>query len=138
MIRFKMSRIAVPQFAILQDTLPQTSIELSTELSFQYSMEAMQIACGVNYKFRTDDSVFLILVCQCDFKIHPEDWKNMQTEDGLTIPKSVMEILAAHTIGTSRGILFCKTESTPFNSLIIPPINVENMMKDECEFVKAQ
>ncbi len=69
--------------------------------------------------------------------IHPDDWATFEKEDGLQIPKSVMELLAVHTIGTSRGILFCKTEGTPFNSLMIPPINVAGMMKDENENVAA-
>lgn len=135
MICFNMSKIAINQFAILKDSCQGKDITLSTELSFQYSAETRQISCEVGYRFTTDEELFLILKSQCDFAIHPDDWATFEKEDGLHIPKSVMELLAVHTIGTSRGILFCKTEGTPFNSLMIPPINVAGMMKDEDENV---
>lgn len=133
MIRFNMSRIAVNQFAILVDEYPDKDITLSTELSFQYSADTHQISCEIGYRFTTGTDVFLILKSQCEFVIHPDDWAEFMKKDGVTIPKSVLELLAVHTIGTSRGILFCKTEGTPFNRIMIPPINVAGMMKDENE-----
>jgi len=36
-----------------------------------------------------------------------------------------------HTVGTARGVLHSKTESTPFNGLIIPPINVEQIIQED-------
>ena len=135
MIRFNMSRIAVNQFAILSDTYPKQNITLSTELSFQYSADTRQISCEVGYRFTTDSELFLILKSQCEFIIHPNDWAKFLKDDSVVIPKSVMELLAVHTIGVSRGILYCKTEGTPFNSLMIPPINVARMMKDESEYL---
>lgn len=135
MIRFNMSRIAVNQFAILSDTYPKGNITLSTELSFKYSADTRQISCEVGYRFTSDEEVFIILKSQCEFVIHPDDWNKFVKEDGIAIPKSVMELLAVHTIGASRGILYCKTEGTPFNSLMIPPINVARMMKDESEYL---
>jgi hypothetical protein len=38
-----------------------------------------------------------------------------------------------HTVGTIRGILHCKTEGTPFNALILPPINVSEMVTGDLE-----
>lgn len=137
MIRFNMTRIAVNQFAVLTDTYPENDMTLSTELSFQYSAETRQISCEVGYRFTAVDDILLVLKSQCEFAIHPEDWKKFITEDGIAIPKSVLELLAVHTIGTSRGILHCKTENTPFNRLMIPPINVAGMMKDEAEYLHS-
>ncbi len=138
MIRFNMSKIAINQFAILNDNCQGKEITLSTELKFQYSEETRQISCEVGYRFSTEEELFLILKSQCDFVIHPDDWIKFERVDGIAIPKSVMELLAVHTIGTSRGILFCKTEGTPFANLMIPPINVAGMMKDEEEIVSGR
>lgn len=138
MIRFNMARIAVKQFAILSDDMPQGEINLSTEISFQYSQESRMIACEVGYKFNSADGPFMVLDIQCEFKIHEEDWEKFVSGDEVSIPKSVLELLAVHTIGTSRGILFCKTEGTPFNRLMIPPINVARMMAEEETVVKSR
>lgn len=133
-----MSRIALNQFAILSDVRPEKDITLSTELSFKYSAETRQISCEVGYRFTFAGEVLLVLKSQCDFAIHHEDWATLENDKGFSIPKSFMEILAVQTIGASRGILFCKTEGTPFNNLMIPPINVSGMMKDEAENVSAK
>lgn len=138
MIRFNMSKIAINQFAIVNDNCQGKDITLSTELKFQYSEETRQISCEVGYRFTSGTELFLILKSQCDFVIHPDDWKKFKREDEIAIPKHVMELLAVHTIGTSRGILFCKTEGTPFANLMIPPINVAGMMKDEDELVTSR
>lgn len=129
MVRFQMNRIGVNQFAILRDQLPEHEISLATELSFQYSAEGKQVACITGFKFKDADGVFLILQCQCSFLIHPEDWNSFESKKGVSIPESLLETLATHTIGTSRGILFCRTEGTPFNSLMIPPINVHECIQ---------
>lgn len=133
-----MARIAVNQFAILSDDLPKGNISLSTEISFKYSDESKQIACEIGYKFNDDTEAFMVLKVQCDFKIHDEDWSGFIEKDGLSIPKNLLELFAVHTVGTTRGILFCKTEGTPFNGLMIPPINVASMMKEEVTEVKSK
>lgn len=138
MVRFNMARIAVSQFAILSDDMPQGEINLSTEISFQYSQESRMIACEVGYKFTSEEAPFMVLKMQCEFKIHEEDWDKFVSGEDVLIPKDVLELLAVHTIGTSRGVLFCKTEGTPFNRLMIPPINVARMMAEEDAVVKSR
>jgi hypothetical protein len=129
MTRFKVSKIAINQFAILQNQLPSLGIELSTELSFQHSIDSKQIACIADFRFKAEANTILVLSCQCNFAIHTEDWTNFETNGELNIPNSLLEVLASQTISISRGILFCKTEGTAFNSLMLPPINVGKMMK---------
>lgn len=129
MTRFIMTRIAVRQFAILAKELPTNNPLLDTEISFQYSKEVQQIACTASFTFKSDKEKLLVISCTCEFIIHPDDWKSLQQESSeINIPQSLLEILAVHTIGTTRGILYCKTEGTPFNELIIPPINVKKMI----------
>lgn len=129
MTRFQMSRIGVNQFAILREHPAGGELKLSTELSFHYSAEGKQIACITDFKFSDTGGVVLILSCQCTFLVHPDDWAAFETPKGFIIPQALLEILATHTIGTSRGILFCRTEGTAFNSLMIPPIDVPELME---------
>lgn len=128
--RFQMTRILVPQFAILANEMPENEITLKTELEYKYSTEEAKLLSDVRYKFNTEnrDTPIIVLEVACEFVIHPEDWQNMRKGDAVEIPKSLMEMMAVHTIGTSRGILYCKTENTPFSGMIIPPINVRKML----------
>lgn len=50
--------------------------------------------------------------------------------DKFEIPKDLQKMLAVQTVGASRGVLFCKTECTPFANLILPPVNVAAMLDD--------
>ena len=138
MLRFNISRISVSHFAILSESLPQGEMNMLTEISFQYSSESRQIACEAGFRFTHEDNTILVLKVLCEFRIHESDWAGFVRKDGVGIPKSVLEILAVHTVGTSRGILFCKTEGTAFNSLMIPPLNVARMMEDEAAVVKSK
>lgn len=71
------------------------------------------------------------LAITCEFEIEENDYKNIHKNEKTVIPKELLEYFAVHTIGTARGILFCKTESTPYNYIIIPPLNVSEMIKDD-------
>lgn len=70
------------------------------------------------------------LAITCEFEIEENDYKNIHKNEKTIIPKELLEYFAVHTIGTARGILFCKTESTPYN-YIIPPLNISEMIKDD-------
>lgn len=131
MVRFQMTRIAVEQFALLSDRMPDNDISLSTELSFQYSDEGQGIACIAKFLFRADDKDVAVLVCRCEFGIHPDDAKSFVKDGEVRLPKSLLKFLALHTVGTARGILYCKTEGTPFSQMILPPINVDRMIDGE-------
>ena len=38
------------------------------------------------------------------------------------------------TIGTTRGVLHSKTENTPFNSFLLPTLNVNELVKKDVVF----
>lgn len=132
MVRFRMFKINVEQFAVLTDKLPRNTkdISLETRLSFKAAKDN-KIAPVVRFSFeKGKQPIILIEVC-CEFDIHPDDWKNMIIGDDIVIPKETLEILTVQTVGVTRGVLFCKTEGTPFNVFILPPINVASMIKKD-------
>lgn len=127
--RFLMKRIQILQFAILRPDFPEEGISLSTELNFGISSEAPMIGCKAKFRFRHGEEDMIILEVECDYEIHADDWMKMaENRTTPVIPVSLLETLAMHTIGTARGILFCRTEGTRFNNLIIPPIDVKSLM----------
>jgi hypothetical protein len=52
----------------------------------------------------------------------------------LIVPKGFLAHLAMITTGTSRGVLFAKTEATPFSKFIIPTLNVSEMIYEDAIF----
>lgn len=126
-----MDKIGVMQFAILQNTPPK-NCNLTTTLSFKADHNNQHVASIAKFDYvDNDEKLFLTIEVQCEFIIHPEDWKLLEKDNQkLDIPNDLLEIFAAQTVGTARGILYLKTENTPYNtpSFIIPPINVHEIL----------
>lgn len=132
MIHFRLNKIGIDQFAVLTDTVPEGDGTLNTAIEFQYAPELQMVACTVTFRFINEGNQFMVLGTRCEFLIKPEDWDAQVMKDGeVILPQDLLEILAVHTVGTSRGILFCKTEGTPFNVLMIPPINVHEILSQK-------
>lgn len=131
MLRFKMDKISILQFAILQNTPTSEDYNLKTTLTFKVDVNSRHVACITRFDFMESDKEFLICEVQCEFLINSEDWKKINiVNEKLDVPMETLELLAVQTIGASRGILYCKTEGTPVASkYILPPINVHNMMQ---------
>ena len=117
-------RISVPQFAILKEIVPNEKILLDTKIFFEYNAELMLVACNVGYDFRTESDLILKMVCKCEYQFTSDDWKTLFKNDKPDFPKELLSFLTMQTIGTARGILFCKVENTPLSVLMIPPVNL--------------
>lgn len=128
MTRFRMFGIHLDQFAILADKNPNEKVGMKVGMNFRYADEGKKIACTANFEFSSDNEKLVVMAVTCDFVIQDDDFEKLKKDEKVAIPKDLLEFFAVHTIGTARGIMFCKTESTPFNNIIIPPINVNDMI----------
>lgn len=132
MIAFRMNKIAIEQFAILstelQDSVP---INLEANVRFSASAEVRNIASRMRFTFSQSDSPLLVLELVCYFELEEASWKSLRKGDEIIFPKDFLAHMAVHTVGTARGVLFCKTENTPLNSFILPPLNVAEMINED-------
>ena len=133
MMKFRMAKISVTQFAILVENPPVENIQLSLSLSFKCSFEGRRIGVEAKCAFEGDEK-FLVCNLFCEFDIHPDDWNMAIKDKEFVLPKNMCEVFGAQTIGTLRGVLFCKTEGTPFSSFILPSVDVAGMIADDQHF----
>lgn len=135
-ISFRMAVIQVPQFAILQDKAPNLDNVFNIDTQFQFKIDAnnKMIGCLASIKYRLEDTVFLIADVFCGFAIHPENWDSLIVKGKISFSKNFLRHITLHTIGTARGIIYSRTESTPFSMFILPPINVEEAIKEDVTF----
>ena len=118
--------IHLDQFAILcEDCKDEVGMNLS--LNFKSGDAGKKVACVVAFDFTSESEKVMVLKMTCEFEIQVDDWKTLRNDKEVVIPKDLLEFFAVHTIGTARGVLFCKTENTQFNYIVIPPINVSEM-----------
>ena len=131
MIQFRMSRISVEQFAILVEEAPQAEVVVDTDVSFGVLPNKNIVAVKFNISFTHEEKKLLVMELHCYFNVHPEDWKSFEKENKVVIPKDLLAHFAMHTVGTARGVLFCKTEGTLYNQFIIPPMNVAEKIPED-------
>lgn len=131
MIRFRMAKINVAQFAILADCLPQDGLAYSVRFGFQGAAEAKRIANEFSIEFLHSDKIILKLTIVCEYEIQPDDWSKLVENNILTIQKGDLGYFANQTVGTARGIMYCRTEGTDFNSLILPPVDLTKILKED-------
>ena len=137
-VGFALKGIKTEQFAIFEENYsPKKETSLGTELQFKLDQNNKQIAVFLGFEFLQGKKVFLKIQVSCHFKIEESSWNSLIQENKLIVPKGFLAHLAMITTGTSRGVLFAKTEATPFSTFIVPTLNVAEMIKEDVLFVIA-
>lgn len=131
MIKFRMTKITTDQFAILASEVTTGDIDINIEAGLKYSVEARKIMTTVTFSFEENSRKIILLKVSCEYEIAKEDWEAATSEGKVVIPKSLLEYFMTQTIGVSRGVLHCKTEGTPFNGIILPPIDVTKLVNGD-------
>lgn len=134
MIGFRMLNIQVEQFAILGNDMPSGEIGFNTSLSFGVNPSIAGVRVTTRYELVSNDEKLVILELSCIFEIYKESWNKLLVDGKIILPKDFLSHLAMHSVGTARGILFAKTESTVFSQYILPPINIAERITEDITF----
>ena len=133
-VGFGLQAIKTEQFAILDDNFSnKKSVELGSQLQFKFDQKNNLIGVEVGFEYVQSKKVLLKIVVSCHFKIETDSWQSFlaNQEGKLVVPKDFLAHLAMISIGTARGVLHAKTESTEFSKFIIPTLNVNEMIPDD-------
>ncbi|MDE6403056.1 MAG: hypothetical protein K2K86_04525 [Muribaculaceae bacterium] len=126
-----MAKINVSQFAILADNAPEDGLSYTVGINFGGAPDARRVACEFSIEFDHGEKALLKLAVFCEFDIMAADWDERVNAGILTLTKSELGLFANQAVGVARGILFCKTEGTPFGRFIVPPINLETLISED-------
>lgn len=134
-VGFVLNGIKTEQFAIVEENYaPKKSTNLGTAIQFKLDQTKKQIAVFLTHEFVQGKNIFLKIQVSCHFKIEENSWNSFTKKNKIVVPKGFLAHLAMITTGTSRGVLFAKTESTPFSKYIIPTQNVAEMINEDAVF----
>ncbi|MDE7134417.1 MAG: hypothetical protein K2N86_03960 [Rikenellaceae bacterium] len=131
-IRFVITKIEIENFKVAETVSEnRDSIKLGTGGVFNFDTTNHVIAPSITFVYKNDKEVLFELTAQCSFMIEQVGWEAFKEPGkGTLIPVAFLQHLAFNAINTVRGIVFCKSEGTPFADYIIPMINVENIVKE--------
>jgi hypothetical protein len=136
-IGFSIQGIETEQFAMIEESFVEKSdIELQTEINFSIDDEKRLVRVWFKVNLLSAKQPFVILELATFFNIKPVSFETFFNEDKtiLSLPVGFARHLAVITVGTARGILHAKTESTKFNRFYLPTVNLVEMIKDDVVF----
>lgn len=131
-VRFALRAITVEQFATIFEPENQDNVSFNISLTVKGNYDDRAVALNLTVCFGVEERTFLLLENTCHFLIHEEDWEKLsnQTTSDIKLSKNVMMNLFSITVGTTRGILHAKTESTPYNRFFLPLLDATEIIKE--------
>lgn len=136
-IAFALLEVKIDQFAILENNFnPKKEIGLSTNIQFKLAEEDKMLGCFLELEFLQVKKVFLKIAVSCHFKIDDTSWLSLinESQSSVKIPKDFLAHIAMITVGASRGALTAKAELTLFSNIIVPIMNVAEMLPEDAVF----
>lgn len=135
-ITFRMNLIKVDHFAILVEKQAnlEHSYNIDTAIRFGMTQDSKQLYCQYKSQYRNGDKIDLLIGVSCGFEIEQNSWNDLIDGETLTVPSSFLKYMGVQTIGITRGILYEKTVGTSFDQLILPPVNLEEMITANLQF----
>lgn len=136
-IGFALKKITTEQFAIIESSYKGGDVvDLKAGLRFGINFDNRIISVIFSTSLIQEKSPFLVIEVGCHFNITAEAWDSFYNESktDLVVPKGFIGHLVMLTIGTTRGVLHSKTENTPFNSFLLPTLNVNELVKEDVVF----
>ncbi len=133
-IHFAWYRITTDEFA-LTDEKSDTAVnaEMRINLGFNSIQQDRVITIQTKCLFYQGDKLLMVIAVTCFFIIAPEDWEHIYNAETttLTIPLLPARHLASLCVSTTRGILHSKTEQMPEYNFIIPPVDLNEIIKEK-------
>lgn len=136
-VGFGLIKITTEQFAIIESAFIESeTIQMGVGIEYGIDVEHKVVACIIRFELMIKNSPFLLIHVRCDFGVEEDAWAEFSCEENKSIcfPQGFARHLAVLTVGTARGVLHAKTESTRFNEFSLPTININDFVKEDVSF----
>ncbi len=133
-IRFAFYKITTDEFALTEEKYdPAENAEMNVGVGFNFIREEKVIIAQIKCMFYQQGRLLIVITVSCWFKIVPEDWDKIYQEENKTFDLSRAPALhlASLTLGTARGVLHAKTEKHILNAVLIPPVYLHEIIKED-------
>lgn len=107
------------------------SVGIKTFFNFSFNKTEGILKCVTNLCFIQENRPFLKTELQTFFEIAKESIEEMTNESIITIPKGLLCQFASLAYGSFRGVIYMKTINTDLSNLILPPMYLDDVIKDD-------
>lgn len=136
-IGFKLFHVKTEEFATNQIEIDENKeVGVNVGIDFGIAKESKSLACFAQFMFGYEEIPVIILKLRCEFLIEESAWDEYlsKNQKRIKFPKGFLQHLAVITVGTARGVIHSRTEETTLNNLLLPTLNVRDLITDDESF----
>ena len=129
-IPYKIARLETRQFAIFPDRFDnQEDVGVNSAYEFSVSVDETAIRCRSTFHYFQGEEVLMILEMNTHFAIAPEGIADILKKG--SVPVEFLRYMGTIVVGTARGVIHTKTEGTVLNAVVLPPINLVEIITED-------
>ena len=130
-IKYSLIDIDDNQFAVFPDNYVKgKELEVGAMINVATSKDGTDLNCESRIELKQDDKLILVTEIVCKYKITKESWEDVD-EVKKKLPSGFICHIASLAIGTQRGIVIAQTKNTPIHKIILPPVNLADIIKKD-------
>ena len=137
-IQYRFSKMDLTQFSPEWDRYDASieTVGIESNFSFSFNKTDNVIRCITKLIFIQENQIVLKSEFQTYFEISKESIDEMTKDHVVVIPKGLLCQFASLSYGSYRGVLYMKTINTVLDNLILPPLYLDEVIKEDISFVK--
>lgn len=129
-IPYRISHIETMQFALFPDNFDNgKEVMVNTNCGFSVRQDLNQVKNIIGVNYIQNDKLLLVIQLACYYDIAEEGFNEIKKEG--RIPVDFLRYMGTISVGITRGAIHAKTEGTVLNPVVMPPINLEEMLKND-------
>ena len=141
-ILFRLDDMDTLQWAVFPENYnkDENNTQIGFDFTFGINPDVKAIQCIPKITLFQNEKSFLTLEVAFLFSIEEKDWIKMISDNKLSIPKGLKEHFLVISVGTLRGALFEKTQSskTGIEKIILPTLDVRHDTGNDIVFDLAE
>lgn len=131
-VNFKIAKVETLQFAILQENVNESALDIAAGFGFGIDGDAKVIYTGFEYSMLSENNTVFKIEAAVTFEIETECFdKIIDHKTKWIIPKEFAVHMAMSVVGVTRGILHEKTRNTALNKFPLPTIDVQSDINND-------
>jgi len=129
-IPYKISHIETTQFAIFPDNyINGQQVLVNTNCGYNVRSDLNQVRNVISVNYTQNEKLLLVVQLTCYYDIAPEGVDSIKAEG--KVPVDFLRYMGSISIGAIRGVIHTKSEGTVLNPVVMPPVNLEEMVQND-------
>lgn len=134
-IKYNFDDIRQNQFAVFPDKLEDNSkLELSAQFEVSSNLtihsDISNLRCIVHLELKQKKDIILLIEVETYFSLTKDSWDKIE-DNKYKLPADFIRHLALLSFSTVRGIVYSKTQDSESRKIILPSIDVNQIVKND-------